>query len=122
MNHIGLVVLLVDNIDKALEFYQNKLGFKVLESGRRTVIAPKGAQTGILLKKAKTKEQIAAIGNHNPGKVSFYLYVDDFWDHYCSYQAKWVKFLEEPREETYGTVVKFQDPFGNKWDLIQNNT
>ncbi len=30
-----------------------------------------------------------------------------------------IKFLEEPREEEYATVVVFQDLYGNKWDLLQ---
>ncbi|MEL6362864.1 MAG: VOC family protein, partial [Pseudomonadota bacterium] len=30
-----------------------------------------------------------------------------------------VQFLEDPRREPYGTVAVFQDPFGNKWDLIE---
>ena len=33
-----------------------------------------------------------------------------------------VKFLEEPRKETYGAVVVFEDLYGNKWDLIEVNT
>ena len=28
-------------------------------------------------------------------------------------------FLETPREESYATVVVFQDIFGNRWDLLQ---
>ena len=28
-------------------------------------------------------------------------------------------FCETPREEAYGTVVVFQDLYGNKWDLLQ---
>jgi hypothetical protein len=30
-----------------------------------------------------------------------------------------VRFLEQPRRETFGTVAVFADPYGNKWDLIQ---
>ncbi|MCA1174918.1 MULTISPECIES: hypothetical protein [unclassified Pantoea] len=26
----------------------------------------------------------------------------------------------EPREEEYGTVVVFEDLYGNRWDLYQN--
>jgi hypothetical protein len=27
--------------------------------------------------------------------------------------------MEEPRQETYGTVAVFQDLYGNKWDLLE---
>lgn len=33
--------------------------------------------------------------------------------------AAGVTFLEAPRHEAYGVVVVFQDPFGNKWDLME---
>ncbi len=31
-----------------------------------------------------------------------------------------VPFCEEPRQEEYGTVVVFEDLYGNRWDLYQN--
>ena len=30
-----------------------------------------------------------------------------------------VHFVEAPRYETYGTVVVFEDLYGNRWDLIE---
>ncbi|MBB5518206.1 hypothetical protein FHS62_000992 [Amphiplicatus metriothermophilus] len=30
-----------------------------------------------------------------------------------------VRFLEAPRLEAYGKVPVFEDPFGNRWDLIE---
>ena len=30
-----------------------------------------------------------------------------------------VRFLEEPRHEDYGSVVVFEDLYGNRWDLMQ---
>ena len=29
---------------------------------------------------------------------------------------------QTPRDEAYGKVAVFEDPFGNKWDLIQNRS
>ena len=34
-------------------------------------------------------------------------------------RARGVVFREEPREEEYGTVAVFQDPYGNLWDLLE---
>jgi hypothetical protein len=34
-------------------------------------------------------------------------------------RQKGVKFCEEPREESYGIVVVFEDLYGNRWDLLQ---
>jgi hypothetical protein len=37
-------------------------------------------------------------------------------------QSRGVKFLEAPREESYGTVAVFEDLYGNKWDLLKPAT
>ncbi len=44
---------------------------------------------------------------------------DYFNTDYAIMQRAGIAFLEEPREEPYGMVVKWRDPFGNKWDLIE---
>jgi hypothetical protein len=30
-----------------------------------------------------------------------------------------VQFVEEPRQEAYGTVAVFADLYGNRWDLVE---
>ena len=37
-------------------------------------------------------------------------------------QAQGVHFREEPRQEDYGTVVVFEDLYGNLRDLIEPKT
>ena len=37
-------------------------------------------------------------------------------------KANGVMFNEGPRVEDYGTVVVFQDLYGNKWDLLELNS
>ena len=34
-------------------------------------------------------------------------------------RSRGVRFLETPRQESYGTVAVFEDLYGNKWDLLQ---
>tara|TARA_B100000780_G_scaffold139965_1_gene98003 strand:+ start:319 stop:453 length:135 start_codon:yes stop_codon:yes gene_type:complete len=34
-------------------------------------------------------------------------------------RATGVVFEETPRQETYGWVAVWRDPFGNPWDLLQ---
>jgi len=29
-----------------------------------------------------------------------------------------IKFVREPKEESYGTVAVFEDLYGNLWDLL----
>ncbi|MEL6259259.1 MAG: VOC family protein [Pseudomonadota bacterium] len=78
-----------------------------------------GAETALLLARADGPAQEAAIGNQTGGRVAFFLEVDDFDVHHAHFKKMGVHFLETPRDEPYGKVAVFEDPFGNRWDLIQ---
>ncbi|MGL4404441.1 MAG: VOC family protein [Notoacmeibacter sp.] len=122
---LSLVTLVVPDYDAAIEFYRDVLGFTLAEDtnlggGKRWVrVIPSGSGTGFLLAKASGKEQVAAIGNQTGGRVAFFLQTDNFSGDYAALVSKNVHFLEAPRHETYGSVVVFEDPFGNKFDLIE---
>ncbi len=118
-------MLVVDDYDRAIEFFTAALGFVVHEDshmgpGKRWVrLGPAGsAGAGIVLGKATTPEQQASIGNQTGGRVFLFLETDDFWRDYRRLEAKGARFTETPREEPYGMVVVFLDLYGNKWDLI----
>lgn len=122
---IALVTLLVPSYDEAIAFYCGKLGFDLLEDavlpdGKRWVrVAPKGQGGALLLARAATDEQRAAIGYQAGGRVGFFLQTDDFERDHAAMQEQSVAFEETPRREDYGTVAVFRDPFGNRWDLIE---
>ncbi|RKF20324.1 VOC family protein [Alginatibacterium sediminis] len=125
---IASVALVVDNYDDAIEFYTNKLKFELLEdtdlgAGKRWVlIAPQNSSgSSILLAQAKNEVESQAVGNQTGGRVFLFLETDDFWTDYESMCERGVAFNEAPRVESYGTVVVFQDLYGNKWDLLQFN-
>lgn len=123
---IGGITLVVKNYDEAINFYTNKLGFVlvddiVLEDGKRWVqVAPAGSNGPVLLlAEASNEQQQQAIGNQTGGRVFLFLHTNDFWHDYEFMRSNEVVFDEEPRQEPYGTVVVFQDLYGNKWDLIE---
>ncbi len=126
--HIGAISLLVRDYDEAISFYLDKLGFHLIEDtnmgdGKRWIlVAPRhSAETCILLAKASSPEQLSRVGNQTGGRVFLFFHVDNFQHEYEAMRSKGVHFLEEPRHESYGTVVIFEDPYGNKWDLIEMN-
>ncbi len=122
---IAIFTIVVPDYDAGIDFYVNALGFELLEDTPRSPtkrwvrVAPKGAETAILLAKADGPAQDAAIGNQTGGRVGFFLHTDDFERDYQAMKAKGVTFKEAPRHEAYGSVVVFQDPWGNLWDLIE---
>ncbi len=124
--YIGALALLVDDYGAAIDFYTRKLGFTLVEDtdlggGKRWVlVSPPGAtETCLLLAKADNAEQKTRVGNQTGGRVFLFLHTDDFQRDHDSMRENGVRFLEEPRQEAYGTVAVFEDLYGNKWDLIQ---
>lgn len=128
--HIGALTLLVADYDQAIRFFTEGLGFALLEDtrldepgkpGKRWVrVAPKGAPgSALLLAQAANAQQQAAIGQQGGGRVFLFLETTDFWGDYQRMQAYGVHFCEQPRIESYGTVVVFEDISGNRWDLLQ---
>jgi lactoylglutathione lyase len=126
---IGYVALLVRGYDEAIEFFTKTLRFTLVEdrsmgNGKRWIlVAPPNSpeSCSVLLAKASTPEQESRIGNQAGGRVFFFLQTDDFWRDYHDMKTRGVKFNEEPRQESYGTVVVFEDLYGNKWDLLEVN-
>ena len=124
--NLGAVTVLVPSYDEGLRFYAGCLGFDIiadteLSPGKRWVLVapPGGGQTRLLLAEATTDEQRRAIGNQAGGRVFLFLHTDDFRRDHARFLAAGVTFLEQPRTEAYGTVAVFQDPFGNRWDLLE---
>ncbi|MBC8137930.1 MAG: VOC family protein [Fibrella sp.] len=124
---IAQIALLVREYDDAIAFYVGCLDFDVLQDtdlggGKRWVlVGPKGGGEGaaLLLARATTPEQSAAVGNQGGGRVFLFLETDDFERDYSRMIACGVVFVEEPRRESYGTVAVFLDLYGNRWDLLQ---
>jgi len=129
MAYIAHITFLVRDYDEAIAFFTQSLNFSLIEDTRLdaekrwVLVSPPGSQGAtLLLARAGTPEQEKAIGNQTGGRVFLFLHTDDFKRDYEQMIAKGVKFRENPREEPYGTVVVFEDLYGNKWDLIQPQT
>ena len=122
--HIALVVR---DYDEAIEFYCQKLNFRLVEDTyqpeqdkRWVVVAPPGSSgTTLLLARAATPEQEAFIGKQSGGRVFLFLSTDDFWRDYNAMLKVDINFVREPKTESYGTVAVFEDLYGNLWDLIE---
>lgn len=130
MPHLAHVTLIVRDYDEALAFYVGKLGFSLIEdtpvpeqNKRWLTIRPPHAPanaTTLLLARAATSEQHAAIGNQAAGRVLLFLRTDDFERDFAAYTAAGVRFVRPPRQESYGKVAVFEDLYGNRWDLIEH--
>ncbi len=123
------VALVVRDYDEAIEFYTKKLDFVLVEDtyipgqGKRwVVVAPPGSTgTTLLLARPSTPGQETFIGNQTGGRVTFFLSTDDFRRDYEKMSSRGIRFVREPKVETYGTVAVFEDLYGNLWDLLELN-
>ena len=125
---IAHITLVVNDYDEALQFYIDKLNFKLVEdtvlseTKRWVLIAPNGTATCcLLLAKAANEEQISRVGNQTGGRVFLFLYTDDFEKDHIAMKQKGIEFIREPVEEKWGRVAVFKDLYGNLWDLIERN-
>ena len=127
--HVAHITLVVDDYDRAIQFYTQKLHFMVLEdtvltdAKRWVLVAPPNSncRCSLLLAKAATDEQKQYVGKQTGGRVFLFLHTDDFWRDYNNLKQNGVSIVREPSEEVFGTVAVFADLYGNLWDLIQPN-
>ena len=124
--HLHAVALVVPDYDAAIDFYVGKIGFTLISdirlnaSKRWVLVAPPGSrETRLLLAQADNDQQQMAIGQQTGGRVGFFLETDDFDRDHATMIAAGVVFEEQPRVEEYGKVAVWNDPFGNRWDLLE---
>jgi len=121
--HIALVV---KDYDEAIDFYTNKLNFDLVEDTKQSehkrwvIVRPKGTEgCTLLLAKGVNESQKSRIGNQTGGRVFLFLYTDNFHrDHQNLIENK-ITIVRQPSVEDYGTVLVFEDLYGNLWDLIE---
>jgi catechol 2,3-dioxygenase-like lactoylglutathione lyase family enzyme len=127
-SHITLYVL---NQDSALDFYTNKLGFKVVtdvpmgpDSRWLTVSPPEQPDIEIVLfpitvgkmfpkETANTILEMIKKGTFGCGVFE----CNDIYATYEELKAKGVEFMKAPKEEFYGTEALFKDDSGNWFSL-----
>ncbi|MEM1387095.1 MAG: VOC family protein [Pseudomonadota bacterium] len=119
---LAIFALVVPDYDPAIAFF-TAIGFTLVEDspqdGKRwVVVRPPDGGSDILIARA-VGDQSAAIGNQTGGRVGFFLHSTDFDTDAAAIEAAGGTFEETPRDEAYGRVAVFRDPWGNRWDLIQ---
>lgn len=125
MQSIFQITLLVPDYDEALSFYVGQLGFELIEDTRindqiRWVVVGVGNGCALLLAKPDNQSEAALIGNQTASRIGFFLGTNDILRDYEAYTEVGVSFIQEPIKHDHGSVAIFEDPFGNRWDLIEH--
>ncbi len=123
-SHLGAFSLIVPDYDEAILFFCGGLGWSLCEDQeqghkRWVTVEPPGGGCRLVLARAEGETQRAAVGAQGGGRVWLFLYSSDFAADAARLVAAGVKFEESPRDEPYGRVAVWRDPWGNRWDLIE---
>ena len=123
---LAYVAVLVNDYDEAIEFYTEKLHFRLIEdkllgeTKRWVLVRPQGpGRCCLLLAKEASEEQKGMVGNQTGGRVFLFLYTDNFKRDYQNLIDHSIDIVREPVDEPYGKVAVFKDLYGNLWDLIE---
>lgn len=123
---IGHITLLVEDLDEALSFYIEKLGFVKRQDAKFggnmrwvTVSAKEQPDLELTFVLADTEDKKKALGKQSGDQVFMTLETDDCNRDYQAMKAKGVKFYDEPTEQPWGIEVVFEDLYGNLYDLVE---
>ena len=116
LEYVQTIGVPVSDQDRALDFYVNTLGLEkrsdepMSPDERWVVVAPHGAQTGIMLGKA------SGSGSGQPmGRFTGYIFYSANIEGTCAeLEAKGVKFTVPPHVEPWGKWAQFTDQDGNE--------
>ena len=124
MKKLAHMALVVDNYDRAIDYYTQVLGFTLVhdevlsETKRWVLVSPGDGSCQLLLAKAASAVQEQAIGNQSGGRVFLFLHTDTFDEDYARLLSHQVEIVRAPEVMPYGKVLVFKDLYGNLWDLI----
>jgi lactoylglutathione lyase len=113
--YISVVTLFVNDIDRTVDFYCNKLGWEKTmdapmgDDGRWVTVAPKGTETAFTLSTGMPDGSPAKVG----GFSGVIMEVDDVYKTCDQLKSAGVEFTDEPRVEPWGGWAMFKDSEGN---------
>jgi lactoylglutathione lyase len=117
ITQIATVAVYVEDQEKALKFWTEKVGFEVYRNdpmgpGANWIeVGPKDAQTNLVLYPKKM------MPNWQERKPSIVFLCDDIHGTYEKMKQNGVEFKDEPKQMPYGTFAIFKDIDGNEFVL-----
>jgi predicted enzyme related to lactoylglutathione lyase len=113
--YISVISLNVNDVDRAIDFYTNKLGWEKTmdvsmgDDGRWVTVAPAGRETSFTLSKDGPGWSADKVG----GFSGVILETDNVHTTHDWLTKLGVEFAEEPRDEPWGGWATFKDSEGN---------
>jgi len=120
MTSFCVIGIYVDNMDKALEFYCEKLGFEEAERyDNGCIVRLKNEGPPVILEKVENRSKIEYPGH---SQVVLGVETDNIEQTSKELKTKGVEFLHDrPQAFVAGHVMAMRDPSGNVLELLQFN-
>jgi catechol 2,3-dioxygenase-like lactoylglutathione lyase family enzyme len=120
IDKLNMIQMAVVDVEKAKEFYSEKLGFKVTHdtkdftpgTTRWVSIVPPGGDLTITLTNV--------FENMKPGTMKLYLSTSDVEAAYKELKAKDIKLNKKVTDDSWGKWFDLNDPDGNRWLIVQS--
>lgn len=126
ISKITHLTLFVQNQNEALDFYINKIGFKVHTDAmfgpdfRWLTVHPEGQPDfELVLMPATTDAEKALVGKQGATKPFFTIETDSCQKDYDTLLARGVKFSTAPEQQPWGVSTSFEDLYGNIIYMVQ---
>lgn len=118
------LTIFVHNQDEALDFYTNKMGYRVHTDAnfgdmRWLTVSPQGVDDFEIALIRAVGDAKAIVGKQSANEPLAAFYTSDCQKTYTDLKNSGVKFLSEPKKEDWGTGALFEDLYGNKFYLNQ---
>ncbi|TFL17309.1 VOC family protein [Jannaschia formosa] len=118
---LAALTYLVPDYDEGIAFF-TALGWRVTadeDQGRKRWVTLSDGTLELVLARAEGARQQEAVGNQFGGRVGLFLRTEDFAASAARIIEAGGSFEEAPRDEPYGRVAVWRDPWGTRWDLIE---
>jgi catechol 2,3-dioxygenase-like lactoylglutathione lyase family enzyme len=116
ITQVGLVTVVVKNLEKARRFYRDKLGLRVIFYNKKLKWLTFDCGTTLSLTVPWDQKSKKLVG----ARTGISFYTDDIAKTYAMLKRRRVTFRFPPRQEKWGAqLASFQDPDGNRFFLLQ---
>ena len=117
VNKICVISIYVPNLNQAIDFYTNTLGFELSKQYGPKIASLVHGELPIILEE---HDHTTYNEDNKTSRVVLGLQTDDIFETVKSLKEKNVNFIiEEPTDCPPGKYISFSDPFGNILEYLQ---
>ena len=122
-NKLFAIALLVENFDKSLEFYRDKLGLEVKSQDGKFTNFKLGETELAIFEKSEAVSMFPAQYMKSGGGAVIGFQVEDVSKACEELKSKGIEIFEGPKMTEWGqTVVYFLDPDANIWEVSNTSS